>query len=140
MTDEPTREGVSPEIIDECCGISLSWIPFEEIDNHGRACSCPSCKKEYIVNGNTGAVYEKLAGAEGFVHRSCGTIVRAVQRVHSIWERGTTGGYGEVARELIPYCPKCEQVPETRGAPVFYKQPVIRDGAIDLAATDGWEK
>ena len=140
----PTPVAIPPRpSLEKCCETSLSWQPFQGsggIDYRGSRTSCLCCQKRYEHNAATGGIYVKAPDAECFSHLACGTDISIADVAHSIWERGTCAGWGEVVREAVPFCPNCEPQPQFHGRPVYYKAPVIRDdGAIDRAATDGWE-
>ncbi len=129
-----------PPSLEQCCETALSWKSFQGgIEYQGSRSSCSCCQNKYEHNIATGGIYVKAPDAERFSHLACGTDLSVADVAHSIWERGTNAGWGEVVREAVPFCPKCEPQPSFHGRPVYYKQPVFRDGAIDLAATDGWE-
>lgn len=64
--------------------------------------------------------------AEKYIHqgarwicKECGAVILAVIRYYPVWDGPfPCSGSGEVQSEQIPYCPNCEEVPDTRGTPV----------------------
>src|SRR3989344_2865453 len=108
--------------LETCCETSLDWQPFQGgIDYQGDRSSCPCCQKRYEHNAATGGIYVKAPDAECFSHLACGTDISIADVAHSIWERGTNAGCGEVVREAVPFCPNCELQPQFHGRPVYYK-------------------
>lgn len=46
----------------------------------------------------------------------CGSEIQAVEQSQSVhWAEFTLAGSGEVRRTIVPYCPKCEPKPGSRG-------------------------
>lgn len=54
-----------------------------------------------------------------WVHAPCGTTIETAVVHHSIHDGvGLLSGFGEVHRQVTPYCPQCESKPLTTGAPI----------------------
>ena len=62
------------------------------------------------------SVYNKAA--KEWTHK-CGATVMAAKVHHPIWIKGTTGGFGNVYLETVPYCPQCQTKPSESGAPIY---------------------
>jgi hypothetical protein len=73
------------------------------------------------VNGTTGnyaVLDESVRGDDGFWTHSCGTQVQGVNVAMSVWYRsgpGPCAGTGEVVNRTVPYCPTCEDKPNSTG-------------------------
>ena len=72
-------------------------------------------------------VLSESTGKEGvsFKHK-CGTEIQGKRVTHSIWDGPfPCSGGGEVQVETVPFCPKCETEPNSRGAPIDVPYPGI---------------
>jgi hypothetical protein len=50
--------------------------------------------------------------------KKCGSQILAVIRYYPIWDGPfPCSGSGEVGSENIPFCPQCEEKPDSRGTP-----------------------
>jgi len=53
---------------------------------------------------------------KGYIHNPCGEVVLAFIDYRPIWDGPfPCSGSGRVKREVIPYCPKCEEEPKPQG-------------------------
>lgn len=64
--------------------------------------------------------YKKEEGS--WTCKTCGSIIKEAWIHHPMWDkRFTCAGYGEVAIERVPFCPKCEEKPSSQGFPIYYQ-------------------
>lgn len=65
-------------------------------------------------------VLSESTGKEGVGYKhKCGTEITGVSVYHPIWDGPfPMSGGGEVHVEIVPFCPKCETKPDSRGAPI----------------------
>ena len=63
-------------------------------------------------------IAESTPDGDGWVH-SCGTTLLGATVTHSVHDGIIPlAGSGRVEREVVPYCPKCQDPPNPIGAPV----------------------
>ncbi len=74
-----------------------------------------------------GVEYQRKAGSdivyrsteEGFQCMVCGSEVEAVRVAHANYDGiFEMSGGGRPVYEIVPYCPSCEEKPESQGTPV----------------------
>lgn len=72
-------------------------------------------------------VLTESAGKKGVGYKhKCGTEIMGASVHHPIWDGPfACSGGGEVHVETVPYCPKCETKPDSRGAPIDVPFPGI---------------
>ena len=68
----------------------------------------------YIRNLGSSVVYKKVG--DGFKCVTCGSEIQSARVFHPIWDEPFTLS---MAREIVPYCPKCEKVPSREGMPMI---------------------
>lgn len=97
-----------------CCGKELVWTKFSaDWQNHSMEGSyCPICKtirerkNGQVVYTKKNAVYTCQCGAE----------VLAAEVFHPIHDGPfPLSGSGRVKKEIVPFCPKCEEKPSSSG-------------------------
>jgi hypothetical protein len=127
----------TPKSLERCCEQKLDWKDFTELKDHrGKVAVCKKCSTLYEQNGETKNIYFAKLGKD-YRHLGCGEEIQFISRIHPIWEKGTCGGYGECKNEKMPYCPKCEEKPDSSGSPVYYKPITVKNGVIDTKDTEG---
>lgn len=66
-----------------------------------------------------------------FTHDACGSVLRAARVLHPIHDGPfPMSGSGNVHVEEVPYCPKCETPPDSRGNPIKQDPSLARERDI----------
>ena len=75
--------------------------------------------REYIRDARRKIVYRKTTDGKNYECVDCGSVIQTSGGYRPLHEGPFDGaGFGEVFREEVPYCPKCEQPPQ------FYTTPI----------------
>jgi|GEM_PF-2360648 len=86
-----------------------SVIPEEARDSEGHTF-------QRIVGKSV--IYQQIEG--GYMCVTCGSEIECVEVIHPIWEGPfACSGSGRTAKEIVPYCPKCEKEPSVYGVPII---------------------
>lgn len=117
-------EELQPQILEECCGVTLNWKPLEKISIEGDISKCVECETSYIKKSDTRQIYFSKPG-ENLRHLNCGELVEIVETVHSIHGKDMYEGWGQTVRGKTAYCPKCELRPSSDGKPAISRGPFL---------------
>ena len=64
-------------------------------------------------------VVKEENGIQEYVCNNCSSKIEGAEVRHPVWDGPfSCSGSGKVKIEIIPYCPKCEQKPNSQGNPI----------------------
>jgi hypothetical protein len=76
--------------------------------------------QEFLRARGSEVIYKKINN--GYECVTCESSIMGAKIVHPVWDSPfPMSGFGECMYEEIPYCPKCEKEPDSRGAPIIPK-------------------
>lgn len=80
---------------------------------------CTVCGTYYQIKIGSKVAYKTTDNGENWWCNECGSEIRCVEQTRPIHDGPfPLSGSGRVHIEQVPYCPKCETIPETRGVPI----------------------
>ena len=72
---------------------------------------------EYERKKGSSVIYKKID--DGYLCINCNSEIMAAEVIHPVWDGPfALSGSGKTAKEMVPYCPKCEEKPKSGGSPI----------------------
>ena len=98
----------------KCCGVELEFVFGGGLEEEIHEANCIICNTVYHKKLSQEHAYKSVN--EDFTCTKCGSGILIVEIAHTIHDGlFALSGPGKVKREQMPYCPKCEEKPNSNG-------------------------
>jgi hypothetical protein len=100
-----------------CCNVPLEWADVSQpwADHKIERAECVVCDTIYECRGTGSVIY--VMEETGFACFDCHSPIRSARVAHPIHDGPfPLSGFGRCEYEIVPYCPRCETEPSSKGS------------------------
>jgi hypothetical protein len=106
-----------------CCGINLEFI---RIKYSVYQAECEKCGCHYQYRSGGSVLYKTTNRGQDWVCAKCGGEISGTSVNHPVHDGPfPLSGSGHVKTEVVPYCPSCEDIPDSSGTIITPKESTV---------------